>query len=111
MARNPENVRALDVELRRGDYNNRHEFEQALAGVETLLLVSGMDAPDKRIGQHRNVIAAAQAQNVKKMVISYKAQQTHGMSPWVLDNTPQVMTEETCDAHESNSIPKRHALG
>ncbi len=68
IARDPEKVQALDVEIRRGDYNNRTEFEQSLAGVDALLLVSGMDSPDKRIDQHRNVIAAAQTSNVKKIV-------------------------------------------
>lgn len=70
IARNPENAQALGlgVETRRGDYNNRREFEQALAGVDAVLLVSGMDDPDKRIDQHRNLIAAAQKCNVKKIV-------------------------------------------
>jgi NAD(P)H dehydrogenase (quinone) len=36
--------------------------------VDTLLLVSGMDAPENCIGQHRNVLQAAQNSGVKKIV-------------------------------------------
>ena len=39
-----------------------------LTGVDAVLLVSGMDAPDKRIVQHRNVIEAARAAGVAKIV-------------------------------------------
>lgn len=98
IARTPEKVESLGVEIRRGDYNNRSEFDQALVGVDTLLLVSGMDAPDKRIGQHRNVIAAAQAQNVKKIVYTsiQGADKDTAFSPVVQSNR---QTEE--DVKES----------
>ena len=36
--------------------------------MDRLLLVSGMDHPEKRIGQHRNVIEAAAANGVQKIV-------------------------------------------
>ena len=68
IARTPENATGLGVEVRRGDYNDRASFEAALKGVDTVLLVSGMDTPDKRIGQHRNVIEAARTAGVKKIV-------------------------------------------
>ncbi|MBG57832.1 MAG: NAD(P)-dependent oxidoreductase [Porticoccus sp.] len=109
VARNPEHVRALDVELRRGDYNNRHEFEQALAGVDTLLLVSGMDAPDKRIAQHRNVIAAAQAQNVKKIVYTsiQGAEKDNAFSPIVQSNR---QTEQDIQASGLDWIIGRNGI-
>lgn len=68
VARTPSHAQGLGVEVRKGDYNERAQFDIALQGVDTILLVSGMDAPDKRIGQHRNVIEAARAQGVKKIV-------------------------------------------
>ncbi|PHI18511.1 NAD(P)-dependent oxidoreductase [Lewinellaceae bacterium SD302] len=68
IARTPSNAQQLGVEVRKGDYNERGQFDAALRGVDTVLLVSGMDAPDKRIGQHRNVIEAAKANGVKKIV-------------------------------------------
>ena len=58
----------LGIEIRKGDYNNRQEFETALKGVDTVLLVSGFDDPQKRIQQHRNVIEAAKSNGVKKIV-------------------------------------------
>ncbi|MEP2026343.1 NAD(P)H-binding protein, partial [Reichenbachiella sp.] len=68
IARTPENAKHLGIEIRKGDYNNREQFDEALKGIDTVLLVSGMDAPEKRIQQHRNVIEAAKANGVKKIV-------------------------------------------
>lgn len=68
IARTPENAKHLGVEIRKGDYNSREQFDEALKGIDTVLLVSGMDAPEKRIQQHRHVIEAAKANGVKKMV-------------------------------------------
>lgn len=68
LARTPAKATQLGVDIRKGDYNNREELEASLQGIDTVLLVSGMDTPDKRIGQHRNVIAAAKAAGVTKIV-------------------------------------------
>ncbi len=68
IARTPEKAKYLGIEIRKGDYNNRQEFDAALIGVDTVLLVSGFDEPQKRIQQHRNVIEAAKSNGVKKIV-------------------------------------------
>ena len=68
IARAPHNAKDLDVEVRKGDYNSREQLDKALKGIDTVLLVSGMDDPQKRIQQHRNVIEAARANAVKKIV-------------------------------------------
>ncbi len=68
IARTPEKAKHLGVEIRQGDYNNREHFDKALQGVDAVLLVSGMDEPQKRIQQHRNVIAAAKQSGVNKIV-------------------------------------------
>ncbi|CDF79095.1 NmrA family oxireductase [Formosa agariphila KMM 3901] len=68
IARTPEKAKHLGVEVRIGDYNNREDFNSALKGVDIVLLVSGMDDPQKRIQQHRNVIDAAKQNGVKKIV-------------------------------------------
>ena len=68
IARTPEHAESLGVEVRAGDYNQKTHFDQALKGVDTLLLVSGNDDPDKRKQQHANVIDAAQAAGVRKVV-------------------------------------------
>lgn len=80
LARTPAKAYSLGVEVRPGDYNNREELEVSLQGVDTVLLVSGMDTPDKRIGQHRNVIEAAKVAGVTKLVYTSVQGATEGTS-------------------------------
>lgn len=68
LARTPEKATHLGIEIRSGDYNDKHTLEKSLQSVDTLLVVSGMDEPEKRVGQHRNVIEAARNSGVKKIV-------------------------------------------
>ncbi|MFC2101206.1 NAD(P)H-binding protein [Bacteroidota bacterium] len=68
IARIPSKASHLGIEIRKGDYKNKDEFDIALRGIDVVLLVSGMDAPDKRIGQHRNVINASKESGVRKIV-------------------------------------------
>ncbi len=67
LARSPDKASGLGIEVRPGDYTDREQLETSLAGVDALLLVSGMAPPDERIQQHRNVIDAAIAAGVKKI--------------------------------------------
>ncbi|MCO4773930.1 MAG: NAD(P)H-binding protein [Deltaproteobacteria bacterium] len=68
VARTPSKAEGLGVQVRAGDYDQRDQLERAFQGVDAVLLVSGMAAPDVRIGQHRNVIEAARAAGVSKLV-------------------------------------------
>lgn len=68
LARTPENVTGLNIEIRPGDYADRAQLEASLQGVDRLLLVSGNGDPAARIDQHRNVIAAAKAVGVERIV-------------------------------------------
>lgn len=68
LARTPAHAQHLGVEVRPGSYDRPEELEQSLAGVDHVLLVSGMDAPEQRIAQHRNVIEAARSNGVRKIV-------------------------------------------
>ena len=68
LARTPEKARGLGIEIRPGDYARPDRLEASLTGVDALLLVSGMDAPDERVQLHRNVIEAARASGVRKIV-------------------------------------------
>jgi len=68
LARTPAKAASLGVEIRPGDYTDAAQLETSLEGIGAVLLVSGMDAPDERIGQHRNVINAAKAAGVKRIV-------------------------------------------
>lgn len=68
LARTPEKAKHLGIEIRKGDYNNPQDLEIALKDIDIVMLLSGMDEPQKRIQQHRNVIEAAKANGVKKIV-------------------------------------------
>ncbi|MBT0956098.1 SDR family oxidoreductase [Alphaproteobacteria bacterium KMM 3653] len=68
LARTPAKAADLGIEIRGGDYNQPEELRASLMGVDTLLLVSGMDTPEARIPQHRNVIEAAKSAGVRKIV-------------------------------------------
>ncbi|WP_286765917.1 MULTISPECIES: SDR family oxidoreductase [Rhodopirellula] len=68
LARTPEKASSLGIEVRPGDYNSPVDLENSLQGIDHLLLVSGMDAPEKRIEQHRNVIEAAKRAGVSKII-------------------------------------------
>jgi len=68
IARSPEKAIHPDIEMRKGDYSSRQDFDIALKSVNTVLIVSGMDQPQERIEQHRNIIEAAKFNGVKKIV-------------------------------------------
>lgn len=88
LARTPEKANSLGVEVRPGDYNDPSVLETSLRSVGTLLLVSGMDAPEKRIEQHRNVIRAARHAGVKKIVYTsvQGAEEGTAFSPVIQSN-------------------------
>ncbi|NBE08599.1 NAD(P)H-binding protein [Paragemmobacter ruber] len=67
LARDPARAADLGVETRAFDYVAPASLAPALAGVETLVLISSSDFND-RVGQHRNVIAAAQAAGVSRIL-------------------------------------------
>jgi NAD(P)H dehydrogenase (quinone) len=68
LARTPGKVSGLGIELRPGDYDQPEQLQTSLAGLDVLVIVSGMAPPEDRIQQHRNVIVAARAAGVKKLV-------------------------------------------
>ncbi len=88
LARTPENASGLGVEVRPGGYDDRAQLEVSLAGVDAVLLVSGMDGPDDRVQQHRNVIDAARAAGVAKIVYTsiQGAEEGTAFSPVVRSN-------------------------
>ncbi len=69
IARTPEKASSLGIKVFKGDYDRKEDFDTALKGIDALILISGMDHPDKRIQQHRNVINAAKEAGVQKIVI------------------------------------------
>ncbi len=69
LARTPSAVAGLGVATRAFDYTRPETMAEALQGVTTLALISSNDFND-RVGQHRAVIAAAQAAGVARLVYS-----------------------------------------
>lgn len=88
LARTPRRAESLGVEIRPGDYGSRVDLDESLQGVDAVLLVSGMDRPDKRISQHRNVIEAAKQAGVSKIVYTsiQGAEENTAFSPVVQSN-------------------------
>ncbi|WP_417609243.1 NAD(P)H-binding protein [Owenweeksia hongkongensis] len=70
IARTTSKAEHLGVEVRKGDYNSPDDFNEALKSIDKVLLISGMDDPQKRIPQHRNVIEAAKQNGVQKIVFT-----------------------------------------
>jgi NAD(P)H dehydrogenase (quinone) len=68
LARDPSKVGDLGVEARAFDYTHQPDaLTAALAGVKTVVLISSSDFND-RVGQHRNVIEAAKAAGVSRII-------------------------------------------
>lgn len=88
LARTPHKAKDVKIEIRAGDYADRRQLQQSLVGIKTLLLVSGMATPEERIEQHRNVINAAKAAGVKKVVYTsiQGAEEGTAFSPVVQSN-------------------------
>ena len=88
LARTPDKAKRLGIEIRPGDYNEKAVLEESLQSVDAVLLVSGMDAPDRRIEQHRNVIEAARSAGVKKVVYTsvQGAEEATAFSPIIQSN-------------------------
>lgn len=88
LARTPDKAKNLGIEIRPGDYNEKSVLEESLRSVDTLLLISGMDDPKKRIEQHRNVIQAALNSGVKKVVYTsvQGADENTAFSPIIQSN-------------------------
>ena len=70
IARNPEKASHWGVEIRKGDYNNKKDFDAALKGIDVVLLIPGMGGAEERIQQHRNVIDAAVKNGVRKFIFA-----------------------------------------
>jgi NAD(P)H dehydrogenase (quinone) len=67
LVRSPEKAAGLGVAARAFDYDRPATLAPALAGVDTLLLISGNEV-GRRAAQHRNVIAAAKEAGVRRIV-------------------------------------------
>ncbi|WP_136636902.1 SDR family oxidoreductase [Pseudooceanicola onchidii] len=67
LARSPEKAADLGTEVRAFDYDQPDTLAPALNGIDTLMLVSASEI-GKRTAQHQNVITAAKAAGVARIV-------------------------------------------
>lgn len=67
LVRSPEKAADLGVSARAADYADPAALDAALAGVQTLLLISSSEV-GQRVAQHRNVIDAARRAGVSRIV-------------------------------------------
>jgi NAD(P)H dehydrogenase (quinone) len=67
LVRSPAKAADLGIQAREADYSKPETLTRALAGVDTLMLVSSSEV-GQRAAQHRNVIDAAQRAGVKRIV-------------------------------------------
>jgi NAD(P)H dehydrogenase (quinone) len=67
-ARTTSKAEHLGISLLPGDYNIKSDFVTAFTGVDVVMILSGMDAPERRVEQHRNIIHAARDADVRKIV-------------------------------------------
>lgn len=67
LARMPEKAADLGVAVRQADYARPQTLDAALAGIDTLMLISGSEV-GQRVPQHRNLIQAAKQTGVRRIV-------------------------------------------
>jgi NAD(P)H dehydrogenase (quinone) len=67
LVRSPKKAADLGVAVREADYERPDTLDRALAGIDTLLLISG-PVPGLRVAQHHNVIEAAKRAGVQRIV-------------------------------------------
>ena len=64
LARTPAKAADLGVEVREADYARPETLDQALAGIDTLMLISGSEVGQQE-AQHRNLIEAAKQASMR----------------------------------------------
>lgn len=79
-----EHLRQQGIEVREADYTNSIDLNQALQGVDQLLLISSSEIGQREI-QHKNVIDAAQQQGVSHIIYT---------SLLNADKTPILLADE-----------------
>ncbi len=68
ICRTPSKAEHLGIEIRRADYSSKEEYDDALKGIDVLLVISASGNPAPRVAMHQNVIDAAAKNGVKKIV-------------------------------------------
>ena len=86
LARSPEKVGHSDVDVRAFDYEKKDALVPALAGIDTLIMISSTGGT--RVAQHRDVIQAAQTAGVTRII--YTSVLHTDTSSWALVNDHKI---------------------
>ena len=70
IARSPQKVQVAGIEKRSGDYSSVASMAAALAGIDTLVMISAPVGDWDRVLLHRNVINAARQAGVRKILFT-----------------------------------------
>lgn len=71
VARTPATVDVAGIQVRPGDYRDEAQMQAAFAGVDTVVMISApVVTGTDRVALHRNVIAAAKAAGVRKLLFT-----------------------------------------
>jgi NAD(P)H dehydrogenase (quinone) len=81
-AGNASDLATLGVQVREADYSHPETLDGALSGVDRLLLVSSSEA-GRRVAHHLNVITAAKAAGVTRIVYTSMLNADHSTNPLV----------------------------
>jgi len=68
LVRTPARAAGLGVSVRTADYDKPDTLDPALAGIDTLLMISTSELGQRRAAQHHNVIEAAKRTRVQRIV-------------------------------------------
>lgn len=83
LARSPAKATDLGVPVREADYALPGTLDTALAGIDTLMMISGSEV-GQRVPQHRNLIEAARRAGVRRVVYTsllHADRSTLGLAP------------------------------
>lgn len=111
VARSPEKVTVPGIETRRADYESRAAMAGALAGVDTVVMISAPVAGTDRVALHRNVIGAAREAGVRRLIYTSVIGGGREEETWFRD-TQRVnrQTEEDLKASGLRWIVARNGL-
>ena len=100
IARTPEKVQIAGIEKRSGNYNSIDSMAAALAGIDTLIMISAPVGNWDRVLMHRNVINAARQAGVRKIVFTSVIGNGQEQDTWFW-GTQQVNRQTEADLQSS----------
>lgn len=98
LARTPEKLQDLNIEVRKADYAEPESLNASLVGIDTLMFISGSEI-GSRVEQHTNIIKAAQKAGVKHIVYTSLLHADHS----ILNLAPEH--KETEQLIKNSGIP------